>query len=330
VQREGRRQFLLASGVLLASGRSQAQQQTRVPRIGYLLQNALTEPPSRERQAFLDGLRDYGWIQGRNVELIYKSAEDQSEFIDALARELVAMKPDVIAVSGEPATLAAKRATASIPIVMLALGDPVGSGAVTSIARPGGNITGIAFLSSDLASKRLQLAVECVPAAKRLAMIWNRRNMNSQAEARAVEAGASKLGLVVEPHASTSDTGLVQALGRIATRKPDLLYVSFDAGLAAANRTAIAEFGLRHRIPVVSGWHFLTEAGGLMSYAPEIPAMYRRAAHYVDRILRGARPSDLPIELPTRVDLVVNLRTAKAIGVVVPGSVLQRTDRVIE
>lgn len=330
MQRIARRRFLLANGALLAAGLARAQAPARNPRIGYLLQNPITEPPSRERQAFLDGLRDYGYVPGGNVELLYTSAEGESEFMDAVARELVAQKPDVIAVSGEPAVLAAKRATSSIPIVMLALGDPVGVGVVSSVARPGGNVTGLAFLSSDLASKRLQLSLECVPGAKRLAIVWNRRNTNSQAEARALQAAAAKMGLVVEPLALTSDAEIAPALERLLARRPDLVYVSFDAGFAAANRTAIAEFGVRQRLPVVSGWYLLTEAGGLMSYAPEIPAMFRRAAYYVDRVLKGARPADLPIELPTKVELVLNLRTAEAIGVRFPQSLLLRADRLIE
>lgn len=329
MRRVRRRQFLCASVFLLVVPAAGARAKRGMPSIGYLLQNAMTEPPTRERQAFLDGLIDYGYAPGRNVELIYKSAEGESDFMDSLAQELVALGPDVIVASGEPALLAAKRATASLPIVMLALGDPVGVGIVASVARPGGNVTGVAFLSSELAPKRLQLAVDCLPGAKRLAILWDRRNTNSQAEARAVQAGAPKLGLVAESHGTTSDVELAAALDRIAARKPDFAYVSFDAGITAANRTVIADFGLRHRVPVVSGWHPLTEAGGFMSYAPQIPAMYRRAAFYVHRILNGVRPADLPIEMPTKVDLVLNKRTAATLGVVLPRDLLLRADQVI-
>jgi len=330
MRRIRRRQFLSASAALLLDSALEARTGGGMPKIGYLLQNAMAEPPTRERQAFLDGLVDYGYFPGRNVELIYRSAQGESEFMDSLARELVALQPDVIVVSGEPALLAAKRATSRIPIVMLALGDPVGVGAVASVARPGGNVTGVAFLSSELAPKRLQLAVECLPGARRLAIVWNRRNTNSQAEARAVQAAAPKLGLTVESFGATSGAELALALDRIAARKPDFAYVSFDAGITAANRTVIAEFGLRNRVPIVSGWHLLTEAGGLMSYAPQIPAMYRRSAYYVHRILKGARPADLPIEMPTKVDLVLNQGTAAAIDVVIPRDMLLRADRVID
>jgi putative ABC transport system substrate-binding protein len=188
----------------------------------------------------------------------------------------------------------------------------------------------VSFISSDLAPKRLQLAKECVPAAKRLAIVWDRRNANSRAESRAVVAAATQFGLVGEPFGLASDAELARALGRLATSKPDILYVTFEGSLAAGNRTTLAEFGLQQRILLVSGWSFLTEAGGLLSYAPDIPAMFHRAAYYVDRVLKGAKPAELPIEMPTKVDLTINLRTAKTIGVSVPHALLLRADRVIQ
>ncbi len=305
-------------------------QSSRLPRIGYLLYTSLMDPPSRERQAFLDGLRELGHVPGRSVELIYRSAEGESDFMDGICQDLVNQRPDVIAVSGTEAVLAAKKATRTIPIVMLALGDPVGVGVVSSLARPGGNVTGVSFISSDLAPKRLQLARECVPGAKRLAVIWDRRNANSRAESRAVQAVAKQMGLTTEPLGQASDAELARTLGRLASVKPDILYVTFEGGLAAANRTVIAEFGLRQRVPIVSGWSFLTEAGGLLSYAPDLPAMFRRAAYYVDRVLKGAKPDQLPIELPTKIDLTINLRTAREIGVDIPRALLLRADRLIE
>jgi putative ABC transport system substrate-binding protein len=321
--------LVLGAGVALASHGLLARS-ARVPRIGYLLLSPLTEPPSRERQAFLDGLREHGYVPGKTVEIIYRSAEGEPEFIDATCRDLLDQNPDVITVSGALAVLGAKKATRSIPIVMLAVGDPVGIGAVPSLAKPGGNLTGVSFISSELAPKRLQLAKECVPKAKRLAMIWDNRNANAHVESRAVLAAAKQLGLEAEPLGLASDAELARVLGRLAAGKPDLIYVAFEGGLAAANRTTFAEFGLRQRVPIVSGWSFLTEAGGLLSYAPDIPAMFRRAAYYVDRVLKGTKPAQLPIELPTKVDLAINLKTAKAIGVNIPRELLLRADRVIE
>ncbi len=323
-----KRRALLAigAGTALLPHWLQAQS-ARLPRIGYLLLTPVTDPPSRERQAFLDGLREFGLHPGKSVEIVYQSAEGEIEFMNAMAQELLKQRPDVIAVSGTVAVLAAKRATRTIPIVMLALGDPVGIGVVSSLARPGGNVTGVSFLSSDLAPKRLQLAVQCVPGAKRLAVIWDRRNTNSRAEAQAVLTVAQQFGLIGDSLGLASDAELARTLDRA---RPDILYVTFEGGLAASNRTTLAEFGLKQRVPVVSGWSFLTEAGGLLSYAPDIPAMFRRAAYYVDRVLKGIKPDQLPIEMPTKVDLTINLRTAKAIGVNVPHELLLRADRLIE
>jgi putative ABC transport system substrate-binding protein len=300
------------------------------PRIGYLLLTPITDPPSRERQAFLDGLREFGYVPGKTVEMLYQSAEGEPEFMDAVCDDLLDRRPDVIAVSGAAAVLAAKKATRAIPIVMLALGDPVGIGAVRSLARPGGNVTGVSFISSDLAPKRLQLARQCVPMAKRLAVVWDRRNANSRAESRAVLAAAKQSGMTGESLGLASDAELPRAFHRLEAARPDILYVTFEGGLAAANRTVIAEFGLQQRVPIVSGWSFLTEAGGFLSYAPDIPAMFHRAAYYVDRLLHGIKPENLPIEMPTKVDLTINVRTAKAIGVEIPRELLVRADRLID
>ena len=325
-----RRAFVIAGALGAAAPGWAIGQGVRRPRIGYLLFSPVTDPPSRERQAFLDGLREYGHVPGKTVEIVYRSAEGETGFMDAVAEDLVRQRPDVIAVSGTAAVLAAKKATRTIPIVILALGDPVGIGVVPSLSRPAGNVTGVSFISSELTPKRLQLTLECVPRVRRVSIIWDRQNANSRAESRAALAAASKLGLRAESLDLGSDAELARALDRLATERPDLLYVTFEGGLAAANRTVIAEFGLRHRIPIVTGWHAFTEAGALLSYAPDIPSMFRRAAYYVDRVLDGAKPADLPIELPTKVDLVINLRTAKAIGINPPRELLLRADRVVE
>lgn len=199
-----------------------------------------------------------------------------------------------------------------------------------SLARPEANVTGVSFLSSELAGKRVQLAKDLVPAAKTIAVLWDSRNANARAESSVTLAAAARLQLKAEPIVLASDADLPRALNRLQANRSDLLYVVFEGGTVASNGTLIAEFGVRHRVPVVSGWRNLTEAGGLISYAPDIPAMFRRSASYVDRILRGAKPGELPVEQATTVELVVNARTAKVLGIAIPQSVLIRTDRLIE
>ncbi|HKX37720.1 MAG TPA: ABC transporter substrate-binding protein, partial [Burkholderiales bacterium] len=205
-----------------------------------------------------------------------------------------------------------------------------GMGAVASLSRPEGNITGVSFLSSELAGKRVQLVHDLIPAARRMALVWDSRNANARAESAATVAAAASLGLEAERYPVASDAELRAALERIQSTRPDALYVAFEGGIAASNRTLIAEFGLRQRLPIVSGWGFLTDAGGLVSYAPNLPAMFRRSASYVDSILKGAKPSELPIEQASTVELVINMKTARQLGIAVPQAMLIRADRVIK
>jgi putative ABC transport system substrate-binding protein len=323
-----RRRFLAAACALGAA--SGAWAQPRMPRIGYLVLGPMSDPPTRERQGFLDGLREHGYVPGKNIEIVYRSAQSAEDFMDDVAQELVAQKVDIIAVSGALAALAARKATSSIPIVIQALGDPVATGVVRSLSRPEGNVTGVSFLSTELAGKRVQLIRDLVPAAKRIAVLWDALNPNSRAESSATLEAAKRIGLKVEPVEVRSDTDLRQRLGALKANRPDALYVAFAGGLVANNRTYLAQFALQERIPLVSGWSFVTEAGGLVSYAPDIPSMFRRSASYVDRILKGAKPGDLPIEQAERVELVLNVRTAKALGITLPQSVLVQADRVLE
>ncbi len=327
--RARRRQILIGVS-FLASPLGLLAQGSRARRIGYLLLVPLTEPPSRERQAFLDGLREFGYAPGRSPEIAYRSAEGEPEFIDDVCRDLLAQDPELIVASGPTCALAAKRATASVPIVMQAVGDPVGIGLVRSLARPEANVTGVSFISSELAEKRVELIKELVPVARRIAVLWDGRNANARAEARAAVAAAVRLGVKPEEAALSSDADLPRALGRLQANKPDAIYVTFEEGVIVNNRSAIAEFGLRHRLPVISGWSSLTEAGGLGSYAPDIAAIFRRSAYYVHRILGGARPGDLPVELATKVELVVNRRSAKALGIAIAPALLLRAGRVID
>jgi putative ABC transport system substrate-binding protein len=321
-----RRQFVIAAAAVPFAASAQPAR----ARIGYLVATSLIDPPSAERRAFLDGLRELGYVPGKNLDIIYQTAQNAFEFVVDLCRDLIGQKVDAIVVSGAVGALAAKKCTQSIPIVFMAVGDPVGIGLVASLSRPGGNITGVSFISSELAGKRLQLIWEFVPSARRIAVMWDTRNANAQAESLAALAAAAKLGAQAEQYPVTSDTGLVAALQRMQSNRPDALYIVFEGGIVASNRTLIAQFGTSQRVPVVSGWSALTEAGALCSYAPDIPTMFRRSASYVDRILKGAKPSDIPVEQATIVELVINVKTAKTLGITIPQSMLIRADRVIE
>ncbi len=330
--RSTRRALLRAAvaWLALASTRAARAQQPRLPKIGYLLLTPLIEPPTPERRAFLDGLKDYGYVPGKTIEIVYASAENERDFLDAMSADLVKQNVDVIVTSGMIALGAAQKATRTIPIVMLAIGDPVGTGVTSSLAKPDQNITGMSFISSDLAGKRVQLVKEMAPATKRIAVLWDSRNPNARAEYHATIAAAKSLGIAAESVAVARDGELWRALDQARARKSDALYVAFEGGLVASNRTMIAEYGRRHRLPVVSGWSSLTEAGGLLSYGTDIAAVYRRAAYYVHRILKGAKPGELPIEQPTKFELVINLKTAKVLGIKIPNSILVSADKVIE
>jgi ABC-type uncharacterized transport system substrate-binding protein len=314
---------LAAPGV--ARGRSAA-----LPKLGYLSLQSITEHPSRERQAFLDGLREYGRVPGTSIEIVYRSAENEPDFLQPMCQELLRAEVDVLATPGALTTLVALKLTRTVPIVFLALGDPVGFGAVESLARPGRNATGTTFISSELASKRVDYLKLAVPGVKRIAFLWDRKNRNGQIESEAAQAAAARLGLATESMPIDTQADLNAIFGRFGRSRNDAIYVSFTAGVVANNRTAIAEFGLRHRLPVISGWSFMTEAGGLLSYAPDVPTMFRRSAFYVDRILKGANPAELPVERATKIELTLNLGTARRLGLTLPPELLLLADRTIE
>lgn len=329
MDRVPRRRFLIGTIVLATPLRLLAQG-VRVPRIGYLLFVPLVDPPSRQRQAFLDGMRELGYVPGKTVEIVYGSAEGESDFIGDACQHLLRQKVELIVASGPIATLAAKKATRTVPIVMQAVGDPIGIGVVRFLGRPEANVTGVSFISSDLAGKRVQLIRDLVPAARRIAVLWDSNSANARAEAHVALEAAARLGLKAEKVALPSGGDLPRALGRLQANKPDALYVTFEEGIVVNNRSVIAEFGVRHRVPIISGWSSLTEAGGLISYAPDLAAIFRRSAHYVDRILKGTKPAELPVELAHSVEFVINLKTAAALGLEIPQSVLLGADRVIE
>jgi len=323
-----------ALGALAALGAlpalSRAQGRARIFRIGYLIDQPLIEPPSRERAAFLQGLRELGYVEGANLRIEYRSSETDPAFLPELAAELVAMRVDAIVAMPDSPAQAAVKASRTIPIIFLVGSDPVRQGYAKSLARPGGNATGLTLLQPSLEPKRLELLRELLPRARRVAMLRApSATANTGEYAQLVSAAARKLGWTLEQHAIRDMDELAAQLDKIAASRPDALVAFADQRLIAARRI-IAEFALARRLPSVMGVADYAQLGGLLSYATNIPEQFRRLASYVDRILKGAKPGELPIEQPTRFELAVNLNTARTLGVSVPQSVLLRADRVIE
>jgi putative ABC transport system substrate-binding protein len=304
-----------------------AQQSTKVPTVGYSGQST----PSTESQrvaAFVQRLRELGWIEGRTIAIEYRWAEGRSERAAEIAAEFVRLKVDIIATSGTPAALAAKQATSVIPIVFAVAGDPVGSGLVASLARPGGNITGLSVLSTDLPGKRIELLREAVPGLRRLAVMGNAGNPVIVLEMGEFRAAASTLGLEAAMLEIRRAEDIAPAFEALKGRA-EALYVCQDL-LTLTNRIRINTLTLGARLPAMLASREQVEAGGLMSYGPNFPDLFRRAGDYVDKILRGTKPADLPVEQPIKFDLVVNLITAKALGLTVPPTLLARANEVIE
>ena len=323
-----RREFItLLGGAAAWPLAARAQLGAKLPTVGYL--GATT--PSAESQrvaALVQRLREFGWIDSRNITIEYRYAEGRSERFAELAAEFVRLNVDVIVTYGTPAVIAAKQATSIIPIVFAVAGDPVGSNLVASLARPGGNVTGLSLQKVDLADKRLELLREVVPGFRRLAIMANAENPASVVEMREVEATARKLGHEVTTFEIRRAEDIAPVFDALHGRA-DVLYVCGDP-LIDTNRTRIVILALGLRLPTMSDFPEFVETGGLMSYGPPFPDLFRRAAGYVDKILRGANPAELPVEQPTKFDLVINLIAAKALGLDVSPTLLARTDRVIE
>jgi putative ABC transport system substrate-binding protein len=306
---------------------TRAQQSAKPPIIGYL------SPTSASNQnqwtaAFVRRLHELGWIEGSTVEIEYRWAEGHAERLSAFADELVRLKVSVIVTSATPPTIAAKRATSVIPIVFAVGSDPVGSGLVASLARPGGNVTGLSIQSVDAVSKRVELLRDVVPNLRRLAVLANESNSGARREAEEVQAVAHALGVEVTPLDVRRADDIAPAFAALDSHA-DALYVTADP-LFGFNANAISALALKARLPDVHGLREEVVAGGLLSYGASAPDLFRRAAELVDKILRGAKPGDLPVEQPTKFDLVINLKTAKALGVAVPHNLLVLADEVIE
>jgi len=316
--------------VCVLAGLAMPASAQRLPKIGYLVFGVIRDEPTGERKAFLDGLAELGWIPGKNVEIVYRSAQFEQEFLGALCGDLAREKVEVLATVGELSTLACIKAAPQVPIVCLACADPTATGVAESLARPDRNATGLTLSHRDLAPKRIEFLKLAIPGAVRIAFLRDASHWGSEGEARSAQAAARQSGMSAIQVPVTSQADLNRQLQRIASDPPDALYVGFSPGLVVQNRTLIAQFGRDHRIAVVSAWAALTEAGGLLSYAPSTAAMFRRGAYYVDRILRGAKPAELPIEQASKLDLVINLDTARRLGLALPPDLLLRADRVIQ
>jgi putative ABC transport system substrate-binding protein len=317
---------VLALGVMPSP--AAAQRRGRVPRIGYLVVSPLTPTPSAERQAFLDGLRELGYVDGKNIVIEYRAADWNRDLLPALAADLVKLKVDVIV--AVPGAHEAAAATKTIPIVIPASGGaPVESGLVDSLARPGGNITGTAGASAGLAGKKLQLFKEALPAVSRVAVLWNPASLGAPTEWAQTEQAARTLGLSPVSFKVWDPKDVPDALALMERQRPDALVVAVST-LTTAYQPIIVDFATKHRIPTMFGRIEDVEAGGLMSYSANLPDQFREAARYVDRILRGSRPGDLPMSQPARFDFVVNLKTARALGLTLPESLLLRATRVID
>ncbi len=305
-----------------------AQQAGKVYRIGFL-GNSTAALEANLVGPFREGLRDIGYVEGRNVQIEYRWAEGRYERLSELVAELVALKVDVIVTAGTPAALAVKRATTAIPLVMVAVGDPVGSGLVASLARPGGSMTGLTSIAPDLEGKRLELLREAVPKLSRVSVIWNPANPFHATAEKEARSAAQVLQMKVHSVGVRTAQELDPAFVAIVNERPGAFIVLADR-VFLHNRRRIVDFAARNRLPGVYAYRELVEAGGLMSFGPNYADMHRRAATFVDKILKGAKPADLPVEQPTKFELLINLKTAKALGLTIPPSLLARADEVTQ
>jgi putative ABC transport system substrate-binding protein len=319
--------LLLLSAFL---GTAAAQPPEKVPRVGYLIPGSHSDP-QRQRllEAFRQGLRELGYVDGQNIAIESRWAEGKADRLPGLAADLVRRKVDVIVAQSGAATQAAQQATRTIPIVMSLSNDAVGSGLVASLARPGGNVTGLTIMAPDLAGKQFQLLKEVVPKVSRVALLTNPANPASARFVREAEAAARALGVGLQTLETRNPQEIDSAFAAMTRERAGALLVLPD-GIFLSQRRHIAELATKRRLPSVYGVGEYAEAGGLMAYGASHIDLVRRAATYVDKILKGAKPGDLPVAQPTKFDLVINLRTAKAIGLTIPPSLLQRADQIID
>ena len=304
---------------------AEAQQPKKIPRLGFL---SPTSDDSRV-EAFRQGLRELGYVEGQNIAIEYRWADGKFDRLPDLALELVRLKVDVVVAVVTQASLAAKMATGTIPVVMIGVSDPVGSGLVVSLARPGANITGTSSMTAEIIGKQLELIKETLPKISRVAALWNPANPIFQAiQRRETEVAARALGMQLQFVEARAPDEIDRAFARVAKERMRALLVLNDP-VFTAQRKQIADLSAKHRFPTVSGTREYTEVGGLMAYGPSFPDMYRRAAYYVDRILKGTKPADLPVEQPMKFEFVINLKTAAALDLTIPPVLLFQATEVL-
>lgn len=315
---------LLALGVAPIVGR--AQQSGKVPRIGYFMERA---GPTAFDEAFLEGLRQHDYRPGQNVMIEFRWADGRAERLQGLAQELVTLKVDVIVTAGAPATLAAKKATATIPIVMASSQDAVADGLVASLAKPGGNVTGESVFAAELSGKRLEILKEAIPKLSRVGVLYNAANPGNPPQFQKTKAAAQVLGLQVRAMEARIPDDLERVFAEAAKWGAGAVVILSDSA-TIPNRSQIAAAAAKNRLATMFANKAYLEGGGLMSYGPDILDAFRHAASYVDKILKGAKPADLPVQQPTKLELVINGKTAKALGIKIPQNLLLRADHVIE
>jgi len=306
---------------------AEAQQPTKIPRIGYLFVASLSSAPARI-EAFRQGLGELGYVEGKNIVIEWRSAEGKEDRLTALVAELVRLKVDIIVTAGPSITRAAKEATATIPIVMAFDNDPVGNGFAASLARPGGNITGLSTLAPELSGKRLELLKEIIPKLSRVAFFGTSTNPGNAQSLREVELAAGAFGVKLQYLDVLGPKDIETAFREASKGRADAVLV-LQSAVLGPQRTQIADLAAKSRLPAIYFSAEWVEAGGLMTYGVSFNDLYRRAATYVDKILKGAKPADLPVEQPKKFELIINLKAAKQIGVTIPPNVLARADKVI-
>jgi|SRR5712692_10350646 len=324
-----RRAFIggLAGGLLAAPLAVEAQPAAKMPRVGLLGLGSAESSPLFE--ALRQGLRERGWVEGQNIAFEDRTTAGHYSRLPDVAAELVRLKVDVIVTWGTTPALAARKATGTIPIVTTSGSDPVETGLAASLARPGGNVTGLTTSGRELVGKRIELLKETLPGLSRIAVLWNPESRTQLGSLRNAEAAAKSLGLHVQPAEVRRPEDLEKAFASIAQKRPEALVLA-PSNMFRAHRARIVALAARHRLPATFWERSYVEAGGLMSYGPDEKAIFRQLANYVDRILKGAKPGDLPIEQPTKFELVINMKTAKALGLTIPPSLLARADEVIQ
>jgi putative ABC transport system substrate-binding protein len=324
-----RRAFVTGLAAVLAAPRCvEAQPAAKISRIGYLA----THLNPHFQGAFRQGLRDLGYVEGRNLVIEDRNAEGKTGRLPALAAELVALKVDVVVASGTPAALAAKRATRTLPIVFTAVADPVTSRLVTSLAKPDANVTGLSVLAPELVGKCLEHLKQAIPAVSRVAVLWQPGAVGEQTEKDALkeaEVAARALGVRLQLIEARRPADIDRAFADMTKARADALMV-LTSSMLFSERRRLVELAAKNRLPTVYPWREAVDAGGLMAYGPDLADLLRRVATYVDKILKGAKPADLPVEQPTKFELIINLKTAKALGLTIPPSLLARADQIIQ